>query len=239
MRDETRSNPEVLQHLKDNNAYTESRTKHLNKLTETLYNEMKSFVLETSHSFPNLEGNYYYYRRTIQGKPYPLHARAPKPLPPASDHGGNSKFQAEFLKRHLSLWDGSQSMPILPDEVIYLDENVRAEGLDYLDVGSIGISPSQEVMAYTVDRQGNEFYELIIQRIDSGESFPINNSRNGDIGSPLIISGQVVWGANDKTLYYTKADEAERSYQVFCRTFESERESEEELIFEELKTYIS
>eukprot|EP00536_Pseudo-nitzschia_multiseries_P000997 jgi/Psemu1/179957/e_gw1.12.138.1 len=240
MRDETRSDPEVLQHLTDNNEYTKASTKHLEKLTETIYNEMKSFMVETSHSFPNLMGDFYYYRRTIEGKPYPLHVRAPKPVL-ESDNGDDATFHAYYLKEHISLWDGSQSMPILPNEVVYLDENALAHGLDYFDVGSIEISPSQGLLAYTIDRQGNEFYELVIHRIDSGESFPVNDSENDGDGSPLIISGQIVWGADDNTLFYTKTDEAERSYQVFSRTFKNEKESEEELVFEELENlyYVS
>lgn len=229
MRDETRSDKEVLKHLKENNKYTESRTRHLKKLTKTLYNEMKSFMMETSHSFPSLEGDYYYYRRTVRGKPYPLHARAPKPSPSENNHD-DGEFQGEYLKKHLSLWDGSQSMPVLPNEVIYLDENILARGSEYFNVGSINISPSQDLIAFTVDRHGNEFYELIIQRIGSGKTFPITES-----GSPLVITGQVQWGADDKTLFYSKPDDAQRSYQVFRRTFDDEMQSDEELIFEELE----
>ncbi|VEU40609.1 unnamed protein product [Pseudo-nitzschia multistriata] len=236
MRDETRSNPEVLRHLKDNNEYTESKTKHLKKLKESLYNEMKSFMLETSHSFPNLIGDYYYYRRTIKGKPYPLHVRAPKPLPPPSDNENKSEFYANFLKKYLTLWDGSQSTPILPNEVVYLDENKLADGFEYFDVGSLEISPSGDLVAYTVDTQGNEFYELIIQRFDNGDSLRIEDSQNDGSGSPIIISNDIVWGTDDITLFYTKTDEAGRPYQVFCRTFVNEKVSEEELIFEELES---
>ena len=139
MRDESRSSQEVLQHLKDNNDYTQARTRHLENLTEILYNEMKSFMLETSHSFPSLNKDYYYYRRTMKGAPYPLHVRAPKPLSPADD-GDSDQFHAEFLKKHLSLWDGSQSMPVLPNEVIYIDENQLTQGHDYFTIGSIEIS---------------------------------------------------------------------------------------------------
>jgi oligopeptidase B len=249
MRDETRSDPEVLQHLEDNNHYTRARTRHLKKIEETLYNEMKSFILETFHTFPNLKGDYYYYRRTIKGMPYPLHVRAPKSFSSSVNDGdninrNNNQFHAKYLEKHLSLWDGSKSMPILPNEIVYLNENIMAQGYDYFDVGSIEISPSQELMAYTVDTHGNEFYQLFIQRIDSGNIiFPNNGHQKDNSRSPFIISGQILWGATDDNIFYTKTDEAERSYQVFCRTFDfSENNvkigdaivSEETFLFEEL-----
>jgi oligopeptidase B len=243
MRDESRSDPEVLRHLEDNNQYTRYQTRRLQKTKDALYNEMKSFMLETSHSFPNLDGDFYYYRRTIQGMPYPLHARAPKPSFSGDDGNNIDRFHAEYLKKHLTLWDNSESMPILPNEVVYLDENVVSQGHEYFDVGSIEISPSQELMAYTVDTHGNEFYELLIREIDNENLIFPNNGHQEDAKSPFIISGQLVWGANDNTLFYTKTDEAQRSYQVYCRTFNfsennSERHdvvvSEERLLFEEL-----
>ena len=252
MRDETRSDQEVLQHLEDNNHYTRVRTRHLKKTEEILYNEMKSFILETSHTFPNLKGDYYYYRRTIQGMPYPLHVRAPKAFNDGDNSNrNNDQFNADYLKKYLSLWDGSKSMPILPNEIVYLNENIMAQGYDYFNVGSIELSPSQELMAYTVDIHGNEFYQLFIQRIDSGNIiFPYNGHQNDSSRSPFIISGQILWGATDDNLFYTKTDEAERSYQVFCRTFDfSENHvtgsdalsSEEKLLFEELDSlyYVS
>ena len=63
---------------------------------KTLYNKMKSFMLETSHSFLSLEKDYYYYRRMIQRVPYPLHVRALKPLLSTVDDGDSDEFQIEF-----------------------------------------------------------------------------------------------------------------------------------------------
>jgi len=98
-------------------------------------------------------------------------------------------------------------MPVLPNEAVYLDGNILAKDHDYFNIGSLNISPSQELMAYTIDTQGNEFDQLIIHRIDDGEIIFPNDHQNDNIGSPLIVSEELVWGADNSTLFYTKTDD--------------------------------
>ena len=52
MRDEARENKEVIEHLKAENAYTESLTSHLAELRDTLYSEMLSSIQETDYTTP-------------------------------------------------------------------------------------------------------------------------------------------------------------------------------------------
>ena len=70
-----KSNPAVLEHLKAENAYTEASLRHLEPVREQLYREILGRVKETDLSVPYRDGNYWYYTRTEQGKPYPIHAR--------------------------------------------------------------------------------------------------------------------------------------------------------------------
>lgn len=202
LRDETRSQKEVLAHLEAENDYTNLVTRELTTLQDSLYNEMVSFLRETSHSFPSSSKSFYYYRRTIEGQSYPLHCRAPK---------DDSSTSGDYLKEHLTKWDGTPSMPILPGEKVYLDESKLANGHDYFEIGSIEISPSQELVAYTVDYTANEIYQLIIQRIDTGHVIFRDSS--------LLIDNNIVWGLDDSTLFYTKLDDAQRTYQVYRRDF--------------------
>ncbi|MBD3169423.1 MAG: oligopeptidase B, partial [candidate division Zixibacteria bacterium] len=73
MRD--KENPEVIQYLKAENAYTEAKMAHTKELQDSLFIEMKSRIKETDLSVPVKRGNYYYYSRTEEGKQYKIYCR--------------------------------------------------------------------------------------------------------------------------------------------------------------------
>jgi len=70
-----RSNPEVIQYLEAENAYTKAVMAHTEALQERLYEELKGRVLQNDQSVPFREGGYYYYTRLVDGKNYPIYAR--------------------------------------------------------------------------------------------------------------------------------------------------------------------
>src|SRR5205809_2940457 len=70
-----RSNPEVIKYLEDENAYTKAVMAHTQALQDRLYEEMKGRVLQNDQSVPFREGNYFYYKRLVEGKNYPIYAR--------------------------------------------------------------------------------------------------------------------------------------------------------------------
>ncbi len=70
-----KSNPEVIDYLKAENAYTESLTKDLQPFEEALYKEMLGRIKQTDLSVPSRRGEYYYYSRTEEGKQYPVQCR--------------------------------------------------------------------------------------------------------------------------------------------------------------------
>ena len=51
-----KDNPEVLKYLEAENRYTESALKHIGKLQETLYNEMRGRIKESDVSVPEKTG---------------------------------------------------------------------------------------------------------------------------------------------------------------------------------------
>jgi oligopeptidase B len=65
-----RDNPEVIDYLEAENAYTEAQMAHTEALQQTLYDEMLGRIQETDLSVPYRYGNYYYYSRTEEGKAY-------------------------------------------------------------------------------------------------------------------------------------------------------------------------
>lgn len=70
-----RENPDVIEYLKAENAYTEAMMKHTGELQDSLYKEMRGRIKETDLSVPVKIDDYYYYTRTEEGQPYPIHCR--------------------------------------------------------------------------------------------------------------------------------------------------------------------
>ncbi len=181
-----RDNPEVLSYLEAENAYTESVLSPLEGLRTSLFDEMKSRILETDMSVPSRRGPWWYYGRTEEGKDYAIHcrrpARAADELPPAGEPG--------------------------EDEQILLDENELAKGHDYFSLGTAAVSPDHAMIAYGTDVKGDERYELRFTSLvpDGHSSAP---EVVDDTGYGLA------WSNQSDVVFYTRLDEAMRPYQVW------------------------
>jgi oligopeptidase B len=70
-----KSNPEVLRHLEAENAYTTERTKDLQPLEETIYQEMLARIKQSDLSVPTRRSGFYYYQRTDEGRQYGVQCR--------------------------------------------------------------------------------------------------------------------------------------------------------------------
>ena len=211
MRDESRTEKRVLDHLKAENEYTKSLTQHLESLRETVYQEMIDSIQETDYRTPYVDGPFYYYSRTMKGKSYPIYCRAPK--------SANISFPIE--------WDGTPESPILPNEQVLLDVNALAKDKAYCDLGSIRHSPSHNLLAYTADYTGDEVCLMYVKDLDTGEI--IHHDPN------LAMYGSLTWGADDSTLFYFKLDDSKRPFQLYRRkiTTAAEDGQEDELLLEE------
>ncbi len=73
-----RDNPEVIRHLKQENAYTDALMRPTNELQESLYREIISRIDEDAISASYPSGDFYYYTRRIKGQDYALHCRRPR-----------------------------------------------------------------------------------------------------------------------------------------------------------------
>lgn len=141
MRDDDRSSKEVLEHIRQENAYTNYKTAGIRKNVQNIYKEMLSHVQETDSSVPIPHGDFLYYTRTMKGASYKLHYRK-SALP-------NETTAEEML----------------------LDENALAKGRKHCSVGMVEVSPDHSVLAYAVDFTGNEKYTIFFKGIATGELF--------------------------------------------------------------------
>ena len=70
-----KEDPEVLAHLKAENAYAEAATRHLEGFRGKLYKEMLSRIKETDESVPYRYRGWWYYSREVEGLQYPILCR--------------------------------------------------------------------------------------------------------------------------------------------------------------------
>lgn len=75
LRDDTRSDPEVLAYLEAENAYTQAMLASTEPLQEKLYEELVGRLKQDDDSVPFHKNGYWYYRRYTTGKEYYLLAR--------------------------------------------------------------------------------------------------------------------------------------------------------------------
>src|SRR5436190_6291069 len=70
-----KENPEVIDYLNAENAYTDAVLRDTEPFQEKLYQEMLGRILQTDLSVPYRLRGYLYFTRTEEGKQYPLHYR--------------------------------------------------------------------------------------------------------------------------------------------------------------------
>lgn len=70
-----KSNPEVIQYLEAENAYTDAMTASIKAFEEALYKEIRGRIKETDLSVPYRKNGYWYYVRYEEGKQYGIYCR--------------------------------------------------------------------------------------------------------------------------------------------------------------------
>lgn len=138
-----KSNPEVIKYLEAENAYTESQTKSMQPMVDTIYKEMLSHIKQTDVDVPTKLRGYYYYARQEEGKQYSIRCR--------KKASADGKFDEKAA------------------EEVLLDVNKLAEGKVFMSVGDFAISDDDQRLAYTVDSTGFRQYELFVKDLESGE----------------------------------------------------------------------
>jgi len=70
-----KADPELIPYVEAENAWTEARTAHLEAFRGALYDEMLGRIQEDDRTVPTEEDGWRYYRRTEEGKAYPIYCR--------------------------------------------------------------------------------------------------------------------------------------------------------------------
>ena len=95
LRDDTRTNKEVLAYLEAENAYKASMTAHTKALEERVYGEIIARIKQDDSSVPYRKRGHWYYTRFETGKEYPIYARKAGNLEAAEQLMLNANVLAE------------------------------------------------------------------------------------------------------------------------------------------------
>ncbi|BAF20571.1 uncharacterized protein [Oryza sativa Japonica Group] len=177
LRDDSRSHPDVLAHLRAENLYTATIMSDVKNLEDEIYAEIRARIKEDDIGAPLRKGQYYYYNRTLTGKEYVQHCRRLVPT-----------------DAPVTVYDVMPTGPNAPHEHIILDENVKAEGHDYYSIGAFKVSPNGKLVAYAQDTKGDEIYTVYVIDAESGKF----------VGQPLEgITSDIEWAGDDHLVYIT------------------------------------
>ncbi len=209
-----RDDPEVLALLQAENAYTATTTAHLAGFHEHLFGEIRSRIVETDLSVPVKKDDWWYYTRTVEGRDYAIHCRLPV-HGEGRDPGTPPGTDASATSFDLGTWS---------DEQVLLDENTLAGEHAYLDVANLSVSPGHTRLAYAVDTTGDERFTLRVRDLDSGEDLP------GEIEG---TSYGVAWANDNDTIFFTRPDAANRTYQLWRHRLATPFMDDDVLVHEE------
>ncbi|WP_373005166.1 S9 family peptidase [Hyphomonas sp.] len=194
MRDPTMLRADIRTYLEAENAFTKAVLEEpTTALRNELFKEMRGRIKEDDSTVPEIDGPYAYYTRYRQGGEYPIIAR---------------RAAADAFN------------PDAP-ETILLDGDAMGEGKDYFSFGGIDTSPDHQLVAYSTDTQGSEFYQIHIQDIETGDE---------TAGIIDDAYGSFEWSANGQAIVWVHRDENARPDAVYQRNLAT---GEDTLLYEE------
>ena len=176
-----RDNPDVIAYLEEENRYYQEAMEPLEPLTKRLYEEMIARIPETEANVPVKDGPYFYYSRMDKELQYPIYAR----------------------KRA----ESRDELDNAPEEVI-LDVNALAEDGGYLSVTELRVSPDHTRLAYLVNRDGTDEYDVQIVNLSTGDVL-------SDKLPKVFIGESLEWDQTGEYLFYVTVDDSQRPYQVW------------------------
>ena len=190
-----KENPEVVEHLNAENAYTAAVTKDQEELRQQIFEEIKARTVETDLSVPARKRGWWYYTRTEEGQQYAIHCRTA-----AQDTGD---LHADWTPPVVE-----PGVPV-PGEQVLIDGNAEAEGKPFFSLGGLAVTEDGHLLAYSEDNAGDERFTLRIKDLRTGELLP-------DVVSNVFYS--LAFSPDGTRVFYTVVDDSWRPYQVKAHT---------------------
>ena len=194
-----KESPAVLEHLRAENAYTETITSGQEPLRDAIFGEIKHRTVETDLTVPSRRGSHWYFPRTIEGEQHPVHCRVPASGPSRDDSGS------------LAAWTPPEILPGEPlqGETTFFDTNAEASSYAFYQLGGMAIDEAGALLAYSEDTTGDELYTLRFRDLGTGENYP--EQVTGVHGGPVLEP-------SGERAFYMVADASWRPYRLYVHT---------------------
>lgn len=204
-----KSSPEVIDHLKAENEYTDAVTASQQPLRDDLFNEIKARTVETDLSVPVRRRGWWYFTRSAEGKPYTVQCRV----------------KATDSPDQVADWTPPVIDPEhrLPAEEVLLDGNALAEGKPFFSLGGMALNEEGNLLAYCVDNAGDERFTLYIKDLSTGELL-------SDVIEGVFYG--LAFSPDSSTVFYTVVDETWRPNQIRAHRLGTDA-AQDQLVFEE------
>ena len=200
------NNPEVRAHLEAENAWADAVTEPTREAAARLVEEVKASTALTDVTVPIREGEFWYFRRFVEGQSYATHHRAP-------------------VQRD----EAGVPVPLVPSpgvptrgEELLVNENEWARGHEFFRLADLYPSPDGRLIAWARDTSGDERYTWVVQEA-SGRV----------IDEAVVDAGYGFAWANDSASFiYMGVDDAWRACDVWLHRVGTPREADELLLVE-------
>lgn len=174
MQDPSVLRQDIRDYLEAENAYTRVRLEDPTEaLQATLFSEMRGRIKEDDSSLASVDGPYAYLTRYRTGGEYPIYARKPAQ----------------------GIYDPDA------EEEILLDGDELGRGKAYFSFSEVSHAPNHKLLAFAVDEQGSEFYDIAFKDLETGQLLPDRIERT---------YGDFVWGAASDRIFWIERNKEAR-----------------------------
>ena len=178
MRDPSVLREDIRDYLEAENAYTKGELEQpVEALKQALFAEMRGRIKEDDASLPEIDGPWAYLTKYRTGGEYPIIAR---------------RAAADIYKADAT-------------DTVLLDGDKLGAGQAYFAFGEVAHSPNHALIAYAVDTQGSEFYDIRFRDAASGKDLP-----DGVPGT----YGDFAWASSSDAIYWVERDDNNRPVAV-------------------------
>ena len=106
----------------------------------------------------------------------------------------------------------------------YWDGDIEAKGKKFFSAGDIEVSNNDELLAYSIDDKGSEYFTIFVRRISDKKI----------IEEPITeTAGAITWAYDDLSFFYSKLDSLHRPRKIYQHKMGSPVK-DDKLIYEEM-----
>ena len=193
LKDPNKLNPETKKYIDHNNNITKKYFADVKDLQKRLFSEIKGKIKLDDTSLKFKDKRYFYWVKT--------------------EKNGN------YGKKVRQIIDGSK-----PEEIFWDGDLEKKKcNSEYFNTGSVSVSHSDELLAYSLDTKGSEYFTIHIRNLETHKELKdrIYNT-----------SGSITWSLDSKSFFYSKLDNFHRPRKIFKHVIGSSSDKDK-LIYEE------